>query len=214
MNPIILILIILLVLIFFYIWNQSRLKKYRENLIKTYKFPKKIENEILKKYPHLNEHQVKSVLSGLRTYFYLCNDSNKRFISMPSQVVDVAWHEFILFTREYESFCNRALGRFLHHTPAEAMRKPTLAQDGIKRAWRLSCKREKIDPLNPNHLPTLFAIDALLNIEDGFKYSLDCSKSDSNQYCAGHIACGGGCAGGCGSSESCDSSCGGGCGGD
>jgi hypothetical protein len=79
---------------------------------------------------------------------------------MPSQVVDDAWHEFILFTRQYQQFCERGLGRFLHHTPAEAMRSPTDAQDGIKRAWRLACQRDGIDPKAPQSLPLLFALDA------------------------------------------------------
>ncbi len=51
---------------------------------------------------------------------------------MPSQVVDDAWHEFILFTRAYQQYCNKALGRYLHHTPAEAMDSPTIAQEGNK----------------------------------------------------------------------------------
>jgi hypothetical protein len=77
---------------------------------------------------------------------------------MPSQVVDDAWHEFILFTRQYQQFCERGLGRFLHHTPAEAMRSPTDAQDGIKRAWRLACRRDGIDPKAPQSLPLLLRL--------------------------------------------------------
>ena len=85
-------------------------------------------------------------------------------MSMPSQAVDVAWHEFILFTRKYEYFCGKALGRFLHHPPAEAMRSPTSAQAGIKTAWRLSCLREGMQPRAAHRLPLLFAIDAQLRV--------------------------------------------------
>jgi hypothetical protein len=35
---------------------------------------------------------------------------------MPSRAVDEAWHEFILDTRTYTSFCHAAFGRYLHHT--------------------------------------------------------------------------------------------------
>ncbi len=49
----------------------------------------------------------------------------KRMVAMPSQVVDVAWHELILHTRLYQHVCRKGLGRFLHHTPAQAMRSPT-----------------------------------------------------------------------------------------
>ncbi|SPZ13115.1 Uncharacterized conserved protein [Pseudomonas aeruginosa] len=53
------------------------------------------------------------------------------------QVVDVAWHELILHTRLYQHVCRKGLGRFLHHTPAQAMRSPRQAQEGIQRAWKL-----------------------------------------------------------------------------
>ena len=88
---------------------------------------------------------------------------------MPSQVVDVAWHEFILFTRDYRDFCQRGLGRFLHHVPAEAMAAPTDAQEGIRRAWYFACRDEGIAPRQAHRLPLLFALDAELGIADGFR---------------------------------------------
>lgn len=185
----------------------------REGLIDTFQFPDSLGEKIAEKYPHLNENQVNHVLDGLREYFHLCNIAGRRMVSMPSQVVDVAWHEFILFTRQYDLFCKKALGRFLHHTPAEAMRSPTVAQKGIKTAWRTSCFREGIEAKSAKKLPLLFAIDTKLGIPDGFSYSLDCLTSDKRDYCAGHIGCGSGCAGGCGGDSGCGGG-GGGCGGD
>ncbi|WP_433363928.1 glycine-rich domain-containing protein [Streptosporangium sp. CA-115845] len=35
----------------------------------------------------------------------------------PSDTVDIGWHTFILYTREYAEFCQRAAGRFIHHAP-------------------------------------------------------------------------------------------------
>ena len=35
--------------------------------------------------------------------------------------MDHAWHEFIVMTREYADFCQRAFGRYLHHTPHALM---------------------------------------------------------------------------------------------
>jgi hypothetical protein len=32
-------------------------------------------------------------------------------------VVDKLWHAFILFTKDYERFCNEAVGFFVHHVP-------------------------------------------------------------------------------------------------
>jgi hypothetical protein len=197
-------------------WQRRR---ERAAYLAAFRFPLTVARKVKAAYPHLDDDQVARVLEGLREYFAICAMAGGRLVSMPSQVVDVAWHEFILFTRAYEKFCQAALGRFLHHVPAEAMQAPQQAQDGIKRAWRLSCARAGIDPQAPAALPLLFAIDQELNIADGFKYALDCSQLAAANggcgggYCASHIGCGGGCAGDSGGSSDGGSDGGGGCGG-
>ncbi len=35
----------------------------------------------------------------------------------PSPLVDIGWHNFILYTHEYSKFCRRIAGRFIHHSP-------------------------------------------------------------------------------------------------
>ncbi|WP_432854933.1 glycine-rich domain-containing protein [Amycolatopsis sp. CA-161197] len=35
----------------------------------------------------------------------------------PSSTVDIGWHAFILYTKEYDAFCRRIAGYFLHHDP-------------------------------------------------------------------------------------------------
>ena len=35
----------------------------------------------------------------------------------PGPDADRAWHEFILFTRDYEQYCQECFGRFIHHEP-------------------------------------------------------------------------------------------------
>lgn len=201
------------IILFFY---QKISRSSRLSYLQNYRFHPSLHQKVKNRYPHLSDEEVSLVFTALRDYFKLCNQAGNKTVSMPSQVVDVAWHEFILFTRSYKEFCTRALGRFLHHTPTEAMKTPTLAQEGIKRAWKLSCTQEKINPSSPDYLPLLFAIDTQLNIEDGYRYVLDCMNPASpmyaDGYCASHIGCSSGCSGDCGSDS--DSADGGGCGGD
>jgi hypothetical protein len=176
--------------------GRQMTRKKREHLINTFIFPSTINSKISDKYPHLSEQETKRVIYALREYFHLCNIAGKKAVSMPSQVVDVAWHEFILFTRQYETFCSKALGRFLHHTPAEAMKSKYIATQGIKTAWKASCFRENMDAKAATRLPLLFALDDELQIPDGFKYSLNCkANGKTDYYCAGHIGCNSGCAG-------------------
>lgn len=200
--------LIVVAVIGYFLWKKyrrKRISKNQEKFISEYRYPKRIREKIKQHYPHLNDAQVNRVMRGLKEYFVICLMAGDRMVAMPSQVVDIAWHEFILFTRDYNEFCKKALGRFLHHTPTEAMKTRTMASDGIKRAWRLSCAREKINPKEPSRLPLLFALDGELAISDGFKYAPDCTAKNANagsDYCGSHIACSSGCAGDSGSDSS------------
>ena len=196
-------------------WARGR----RAGYIAAFPYAKLLDQRLAARRPELSAEQRASVFAALVDYFQICHQAGRRMVAMPSQAVDDAWHEFILFTRQYDKFCRHAFGRFLHHTSAEAMTTPTQATEGIKRAWRLACAREKIDPKKPERLPRLFALDAALGIAGGFVYQLDClaarEGAAGSGYCASHIGCGGGsgCGGDSGSSDG-GSGCGGGCGGD
>jgi len=206
----------------------------RRAYIDAFIVPNRVTRKLKERYPHLNERDIGDVISGLKEYFHIVriaiDGDNIGFVSMPSQIVDEAWHEFILCTREYTEFCQRAFGRFLHHTPAEAMKNLAQAREGLERTWRVACNREGIKPNDPAALPRLFALDTLLEIPDGHHYvlnpdagrearapltpgsavTLDNVDSESRIHHASHIGGGGaswgGCGGGCGG-------CGGGCGG-
>lgn len=216
-----------------YLWYRN--KKNRElKFIENYQFPQAILDRAKQKHDYLSDEDMLKVAKATKDYFYICNQANGKMVAMPSEIVDVLWHEFILFTREYAYFCKKGLGRFLHHIPTEAMESKTAAQEGIRRAWRLSCAKANINPQKPTKLPLLFVIDKSLDIKGGFKYELNCKQTPFNLnnsnsgacggYCATHIGCASGCAGesGSGSSDSSffgdsggdgGSSCGGGCGG-
>ncbi len=201
------------------LWRQWSARRGAA-FIDQYPFAGILDQRLAARRPELTPDQRAEVFAGLRDYFQLCRRAGRRMVAMPSQVVNDAWHEFILFTRHYARFCRGAFSRFLHHTPAEAMRSPTQASDGIKRAWRLACAREGIDPRKPQRLPRLFAMDAALLIAGGFIYQLDCLAASRDGatgvgFCASHIGCGSGCSGDSGSSDGDGGSgCSGGCGGD
>ncbi|HEY0650215.1 hypothetical protein [Phenylobacterium sp.] len=198
------------------------LPRYRLSRLAQFRFPDHIGARVRSAYPDLSDDECEAVLEGLRQFFAISILAQGRRVAMPSRAVDTAWHEFILSTRAYQDFCFQVMGRFLHHTPAEAMRSPIDAQAGIRRSWRLACKDEGLDPKAPGRLPLLFAIDAQLAIPGGFTYALDCRQAgargdaaaDGSVYCASHIgSCGsGGDGDGCSGDSGGDG--GGGCGGD
>jgi hypothetical protein len=208
----------------FYSWATSQRLK-RAEFIRTYQWPRGLLDKLLKKHPGLTRKDTALVSRGLRQFFIVHLASGNKYVSMPSQVVDDLWHEFILYTHEYQKFCRRAFGQFMHHTPAVAMgpAKFTNDNEGLHRVWWYACRDENIDPKRPTRLPLLFALDGKLNILDGFRYDLNCDllRRDglTNIYCASDFTdpkianrtsttgCGGGSCGGGGGDG------GGGCGG-
>lgn len=196
------------------IYWSWQLEIKRLDVIKCHIFDASIQRRVADKFPHLTNAQVQEVLEGLRDYFSLIVMARGQgVVSMPSQAVDEAWHAFILSTKAYANFCQRAFGRFLHHHPAETMTTPTQATIGIKRAWNLACRHEGIHAAKPERLPRLFELDSRLKIHNGFVYSLNCllAGAAAQSFCASDIG------GGCGGSSGCSGDSGdggGGCGGD
>lgn len=43
---------------------------------------------------------------------------------VPSPLIDEGWHTFILFTRDYQEFCHKYFGVFIHHRPRRPEDKP------------------------------------------------------------------------------------------
>jgi hypothetical protein len=199
----------------FLLWRRNR-RLERERFIRHAPLPKGLLDRLAKRRPELSPKDRALVARGLRQFFLAHLLSGCRFVSMPSQVVDDLWHEFILYTKGYDAFCRQAFGRFLHHTPAVALGAERQNDQGLRRCWYWCCREENIDPVKPTRLPLLFALDAKLGIADGFVYAPDCKALASAH--GGTVHCGADLGSGSGSDgcdgDSCDSGGdGGGCGG-
>ena len=160
--------------------------------------PKGLFEKLRSKHPHLSQKDCELVARGLRKYFLVYLKSRHQFVAMPSVVVDDLWHEFILYTRNYQRFCEQAFGQFFHHTPAAVLEGGArTSNQGLRRCWWYACKEENISPKRPTRLPLLFALDAKLNIQNGFRYALDCrenggftanSNGANTSYCVGDLS--------------------------
>jgi hypothetical protein len=207
---------------------QRQLTLRREAYIRDFTLPRGLFDKLRQRHPQLGQKECQLVAHGLRQFFIAYLKSGRQFVSMPSQVADDLWHEFILHTRTYQVFCRQAFGRFLHHAPAVVLSDQKQSNAGLRRCWWFSCREEHIDPRAPTRLPLLFALDAKLDIAGGFRYAADCNAvrrtgaagSTSVVYCGGEFGSasvdggtdgfgdggggsdgggdGGGCGGGCG----------------
>jgi hypothetical protein len=203
----------------------------RADFIRTYALPPGLYARLQKRRPGLELKDCQLVGRGLRQFFLAYLKGGRRFVSMPSQVADDLWHEFILYTRHYDRFCRQAFGCFLHHTPAVVLGGRREDNAGLRRCWWFACREENIHPRRPSRLPLLFALDAKFAIADGFHYTPDCSAwrrgadgSGASPYCGGDFGdtsidggtegFGDSGSGDAGDGSGGDGGCGGGCGGD
>lgn len=195
-------------------WSRWRLAS-RESFIRSEPLPPGLLDKLAARRPELALKDLHLVDRALRQFFLAYLKSGRKFVSMPSQLADDLWHEYILYTRHYQAYCKAAFGRYLHHTPAVVLGADHKGNAGLRRVWWQSCKEENIDPRQPTRLPLLFALDAKIGIADGFRYVADCKalgqRGDGPVHCGGDIG-GSGCGGGCGGGDG--GGCGGGCGGD
>ena len=231
MHPVLIALFLLLGLAAFTAWWNWR-RAQRERYIRHYRLPKGLYKRLQAKHPTLTLKDCDLVAQGLRQFFICYLRGGHRYVSMPSQVVDDLWHEFIIYTRNYELFCRQAFGRFLHHTSAVVLKGgEQQSNEGLRRCWTLACREENIDPRAPRRLPLLFALDTKFAIAEGYHYIPDCTgvrrHDGSSLHCGGDFATtsvdgstngfcddSSGSSDGGGADSGGDSGCGGGCGGD
>lgn len=211
-------------------WSWRR-RVQRLHYIRGMMLPPGVYDKLRKGRPDIAPEHYPLINRALRDFFAAYLLGGRKPVSMPSQAADELWHECILYTRHYESFCRKAFGRFLHHTPAVVLSRNYERNVGLRRVWWHACRLEGIDPRNPAKLPLLFALDARLGLADGFRYALDChGLRDKRDDGSGGGGCGSQCAsdmrdssydgttdgfgdGGMGGDGGGDG-CGGGCGGD
>jgi len=174
------------------VWRQLR-RARRADFIRSYTLPRGLFDKLRGHHAQLSQKDCQLVAQALRQFFLAYLAGGCRPVSMPSQVVDDLWHEFILYTRNYDDFCRQAFGSFLHHTPAVALGGEKRSNEGLRRCWWHCCHAENINPASPTRLPLLFAIDTKLHIAGGFCYAPDCGPLRAQPGDGGAIVihCGG-----------------------
>jgi hypothetical protein len=81
-----------------------------------YEIPDYLEERLLAKGGFDSREGVREAFKEWKKYVAL-NEIKGRRISMMSEKVDEVWHQFILFTRQYHSFCDNFLSGYFHHSP-------------------------------------------------------------------------------------------------
>lgn len=140
-------------------------------------FPPKVAKKLKEKYPKASKSDIEVAFCGALSYFILCKKYRGHNIPMPSVVVDEVWHEFILHTRDYEAFCEKYLGFFLHHVPNDDENPvdEKIGKEQILSLWILACQESGFDPSSSEAKPPLFYTDVLFK-ERNSSYITDLAK--------------------------------------
>ena|SRR5688572_17810039 len=153
--------------------RRNSLQRERAGFIQQYAFPPELRNRLQRNHD-LSLAASGKVLEGLRQYFLACLAAQRsplaKEVGMPSKAVDAAWHEFIVLTKAYADFCQKAFGKYLHHTPKAMMDTPT--KDALANTLH-QLKQPSIAPAAyamVGTVPLLFALDRELGFKDGYVY--------------------------------------------
>lgn len=155
-------------------WRPPRVD---EQFIGSYSFPAGMLDKARSRCPEGTA--VADLDAGLRQFLVIAGRrmALQETAAMPSSTVDEAWHEFLLHTRGYASFCERAFGRHLHHHPEVAMSAQDVQHNrtaAFAATWVAACELEGRDPWTTPEAPALFAVDARSGVPGARTYVGTC----------------------------------------
>ena len=90
----------------------------------TYEAPFLIE-KLLKDHIVDTAEEGQALFAEVKKYIVLVRSDETTMWDMYSLRVDEAWHQFILFTREYIEYCQRFFGGYIPHSPSNAPKPAT-----------------------------------------------------------------------------------------
>ncbi|WP_336743017.1 hypothetical protein [Paenibacillus sp. y28] len=93
-------------------------------------YAEQIKLRVMREHPGMNDAQWD--WTWLELQRYLLMTAVLRRVPMFSEQVDRAWHEMLMFTREYQRFCESFTGHLIHHAPEAGAE--TVPMPGA-RAW-------------------------------------------------------------------------------
>ena len=102
-------------------FSLSRGTRKTLKILWEYEFPSELTTRLKEKYPFsvMTDKEIAVCLDEFKKFMavMIIGKKKKQGVAMTSNVIDIIWHQFILFTIEYEKFSQLLNGKFIHHTP-------------------------------------------------------------------------------------------------
>ncbi|MBI5139227.1 hypothetical protein HZA26_01310 [Candidatus Nomurabacteria bacterium] len=99
------------------------------------------------------EAWVNSGIEGLKQYYAvaLLDPLNAHAVSAK---LDLFWHAHILHSQQYADFCDRVVGRYMHHVPLDAANKVAVENVGVLYNYTLEVIGLLFGEKNPENWPS------------------------------------------------------------
>lgn len=92
--------------------------------------------ERIKKKLGISEEDAHLLFEDMKRFMFIAGTSKHPIA--PSAPIDEAWHNFILFTKDYDGFCREHFGTFIHHVPTNPKDPSSRDRASLKRAIDLA----------------------------------------------------------------------------
>ena len=193
-----------------------------------------IVSRVMKKNPEWSDRKIDSLINEYKKFLYICAKCDEE--QTPSKEVDEIWHEHILFTKEYEKWCD-FLGKKIHHNPEkvgetksfhgifeETQKKMKELKKPEKTVKPSPVKKVSAKPIKRSSSSSRSSVSSSPSISDGFvenmilhqtlfgnsSYDSGCSPSSDSSPSSSSSSSSSCSSSSCSSSSCSSSSCGGG----
>ncbi|WP_202918450.1 glycine-rich domain-containing protein [Streptomyces cavernae] len=78
----------------------------------------RLTRRVTSDHPEISEATARRIV-GQAAAFIAASGRQPDQALAPSELVDYGWHAFVLHTVDYAVFCERVVGRFVHHVPTD-----------------------------------------------------------------------------------------------
>lgn len=97
--------------------------------------------EKLKQEKGISLKRSKRIIEGSIQFLEMCGRYDIGFV--PSKLIDEGWHIMILHTKDYQDWCKKKFGIFMHHEPNFRGRLKTTSFDTVKFMKKHGIKYDK-----------------------------------------------------------------------
>ncbi|MFY7786706.1 MAG: glycine-rich domain-containing protein [Thermoflexibacteraceae bacterium] len=80
----------------------------------------------------VSEEEAEDIFTETKKWLWLCSqslqDGVRLVVTDDIGVIDEMWHNFILFTKDYDYFCQHYFGEYIHHVPESKANQEATAE--------------------------------------------------------------------------------------